>query len=771
MANSQIRRGALAEASRTLHALIDMDPEDAETREILTDIESRMQLKRRLINELRTLVNTSRFEEAVEMWDQMEPWQREEGLRRQIEMLRGVTIPVARINEEGEEFLAGGSYEEAIEKFEAGLVLDSESEQAKQGIKNAGHKLRRIQAWLKEGYECAMRQEYEAAIRTWEYIFRVSSDHREAKSRIALCRLEWGYDLQKRKAPLQKIVEQWEAVLAIDPDHGKARRLHEDGVGRLKELLVLEAQASEAKRKGGLARAVRAWKKMLEIDPNQRSAANELRLVRRKLLVRRIEFGVGLVIFAFLLLCAAQVYYERDWIGAVKRLRDDGNPASLREAQRLIEKVERRGRARFLGEYFLGRIIIFNRPWWPAEKFTDLWWEDISLDVRREHRYRTAEKKKKLALEKVNSGEWQAAMAALKEAIRHMKSAAADGRSKERKKKIEQEVLVLKYHRARAEGRLAEEMGNWRAARQAYRDGASLAGEAGLTAEADALRKREGFVSRRAAARDDERAGRMEEAARKLRECYAFFPKEDGVREALARMGVYPREAETEVARVRELVRNGKLYEMDLIEEIMTRLARAGRRDRFRKDVPGLTQFARDCSWCLKQRMVLVAPDDPLAGWSGRERRRAFCIDQYEFPTVPLERPVFGTSFATAKAKCSRAGKRLCRLAEWQLAARGRAGHQYPYGNKYQSRRCNTEGPGPITAGQLAGCVSPFGAYDMSGNVQEWAYDEKSSRQTGQPLCGGNWSSGARATTQSATYVSGGRLHARAGWRCCLDLP
>jgi toxoflavin biosynthesis protein ToxD len=95
----------------------------------------------------------------------------------------------------------------------------------------------------------------------------------------------------------------------------------------------------------------------------------------------------------------------------------------------------------------------------------------------------------------------------------------------------------------------------------------------------------------------------------------------------------------------------------------------------------------------------------------------------------PDDHPVWGVSFEDAEAFAawlSASLGRRCRLpgeAEWEYAARGPSGREYPFGDVFDPARCNTleSGVGHTTpVDRYPEGASEFGVWDLAGNVEEW---------------------------------------------------
>ncbi len=153
-------------------------------------------------------------------------------------------------------------------------------------------------------------------------------------------------------------------------------------------------------------------------------------------------------------------------------------------------------------------------------------------------------------------------------------------------------------------------------------------------------------------------------------------------------------------------------------------------------------------------------------------------------------------SWYAANDACKAAGKRMCSESEWIAACQAAApvddngngqtaddmieGTAYPYGDLHTKNLCwenheaNPRLPAdqqpswrPVYTGEMPGCVTPDGVYDMTGNVEEWV----GTTAEEAVLLGGAFDTPddkARCYRRNPTFGAG-YSNIRTGFRCCAN--
>jgi formylglycine-generating enzyme required for sulfatase activity len=174
-----------------------------------------------------------------------------------------------------------------------------------------------------------------------------------------------------------------------------------------------------------------------------------------------------------------------------------------------------------------------------------------------------------------------------------------------------------------------------------------------------------------------------------------------------------------------------------------------------------------------------------------------YCIDRYEFPNKKGAKPPVMVDWYHAMGECSALGKRLCYESEWVAACEGPDEKPFPYGWERSAAKCNIDNrwispslkkiysrdpqvSGPeldrlwqgVNSGDKPECVSDYGVYDLTGNVDEWAmadHDRPNEHAVFAALKGGAWGHVRNACRPVTTSHKPEFRYYFVSFRCCKD--
>jgi formylglycine-generating enzyme required for sulfatase activity len=138
--------------------------------------------------------------------------------------------------------------------------------------------------------------------------------------------------------------------------------------------------------------------------------------------------------------------------------------------------------------------------------------------------------------------------------------------------------------------------------------------------------------------------------------------------------------------------------------------------------------------------------------------------------------PVTGMRWKDVLAYAKWSGKQIPTPDQWEKAAFGEKGQNFPWGDEFNSSLCNISesGVGGTTPVDLysPGGDSPYGISDMFGNIWEWVYDWTSSAET-RMLMGGAYDTPLKYLLPphyARIHANPGLAGANFGFRLCSAL-
>ena len=207
-------------------------------------------------------------------------------------------------------------------------------------------------------------------------------------------------------------------------------------------------------------------------------------------------------------------------------------------------------------------------------------------------------------------------------------------------------------------------------------------------------------------------------------------------------------------------------------------------------------EFAKDQEGKEVDSLCLRFEKPSKCNSTGRWHLR-YCMDRYEYPNKVGEKPMVLVDFREATKLCEAQGKRLCTPAEFNFACEGEDMQPYATGFERDPAKCNidkewrkrTHDLLPYeecmknercaehfarldqrhAIGEKKTCVSPFGVYDLNGNVNEWVFVPWGEHPFRGAIKGGWWGPVRNRCRPIVTSHDEKYTGYEVGFRCCKD--
>lgn len=201
----------------------------------------------------------------------------------------------------------------------------------------------------------------------------------------------------------------------------------------------------------------------------------------------------------------------------------------------------------------------------------------------------------------------------------------------------------------------------------------------------------------------------------------------------------------------------------------------------FEMDLTEVTH--KDWARCVKDGACAEIKSADCENWTLRGKRPSF--RRVPRALFRAHKPVVCVNRAEAQAYCKFAGGALPTPDQWEKAARGDKGYTLPWGTNWNPRHANW-GEKDQARFDIAGALdghadtapvgsypegrSPYGLYDMTGNVSEWVKPAKKTKGATASARGGSWRSAPlemRVTRR--LFINADTRRTDVGFRCVYE--